>query len=166
MCCGRGVWHQEFHTEDELDAHINAMEDENKRLHDSTRWLEFRLMQMNGHLESAREALALARAQADRARAQRDQPRHARWMSSSLLERRPDDASERRPADESVITPCAWHDDADHGNHNVVAGDYKRVETEENLDSLFSHLEVTLFRSDRFGWSNLQDIMRGLFRAE
>ena len=165
MCCGRGVWHQEFHSEDELDAHINAMEDENKRLHDSTRWLEFRLTQMNGHLESAREALALARAQADRARAQRDQPRHARWMSSSLLERRPDDASERRPADESVITPCAWHDDADHGNHNVVVGDYTIV-TEENLDSLFSHLEVTLFRSDRFGWSNLQDIMRNLFLAD
>ncbi len=70
MCCGRGVWHQEFPTEDERDAYINAMEDENKRLHDNTRWLEFRLTQMNGHLESTREALALARAQADRARAQ------------------------------------------------------------------------------------------------
>ena len=138
MCCGRGVWHQEFHSEDELDAHINAIADESRRLLVRTRWLQDRLAQMNEDLESAREDLAraqadladLARAQADLARAQRDsQPRHATWLSSLLQERRPADASE---AGESVVTPCAWHDDADHGYHNVadlscVVGNYNHA---------------------------------------
>ena len=124
MCCGRGEWHLEFDSEDERDAYISTIEDENRRWLVRTRWLEDRLGQMNEDLERARADLS--RAQTDLARAQRAPPRHATGLSSLMQARRP------VPADESVITPCAWHDEADHGYHNVadlscVVGEYNQV---------------------------------------
>ena len=59
--------------------------------------------------------------------------------------------------------PCAWHESQMVANVSAldcVVGDYNQISTGDQLQSFFTHLEVTLFRTDRHSWSELQQAIR------
>ena len=185
MCCGRGDWADQAEREDEVDAHINAIEEENRRLIVQMHWLQDMLVGMREDLVRAREDLEraqehqrisrddLARAREDLARARNSHhasPPHAKWLKSLWWGLVTEGPERPLPFDASEIMPCAWHDARLEGYHNVVdlscvVGSHNQVVTEHSLLSLFAHLEVTLFRNDRCDWWPLQNIMSRVFRA-
>ena len=134
---------------------IEQLEFENRRLHVQVRWLQDQLAESRSLLAATREAAT--REAATREAATREAaPRHAHWLAS-LRGCDPRQLS-------CASTPCAWHDDADVYNNVAVlpcvVGEYNQIVNESDLDSLFTHLEVTLFRSDRVGWYFLQERIR------
>ena len=149
--------------QDPWDERIEQLEFENRRLHVQVRWLQDRLVESRSLEAESREAAeAATREAATREAATREAaPRHAHWLAS-LRGCDPRQLS-------CASTPCAWHDDADVYNNVAVlpcvVGEYNQILNESQLDGLLTHLEVTLFRSDRFSWYFLQERIRSLLRA-
>ena len=146
--------------QDPWDEEIEKLESENIRLHVQVRWLQDQLAESRSLLAATREAAT--REAATREAATREAaPRHAHWLAS-LRGCDPRQLS-------CASTPCAWHDDADVYNNVAVlpcvVGEYNQILNESQLVGLFTHLDVTLFRNDRFGWYFLQETIRSLLRA-
>ena len=65
------------------------------------------------------------------------------------------------------IHPCSWHRHVpvalNVGNFTTVVGECNTVNTSSQLDNFLNHLEVTLFRNDRYNWVVLQHRLMSLF---
>ena len=177
MCCGRGdwAWPRDHNSDnsycdcarcsrrgdwDPVDALLERLESENRRLQTHIRWLQDQLQESRRLVAQRDDELALAHR--DSQQGAGAAPRHANWLASFRVE--------LPELPQLPSAPCAWHDEADVYNNVAVlpcvVGMYNRISSVDALDSLFTHLEVTLFGSDSFGWPLLQNKMRSLLQAQ
>ena len=127
------------------------------------------ILSLQGEVSDLEQELELAQQEPQ------DQPpppplAHFNWLVSLEGVQQPQPPLQQPPPPPPPPASCAWHDDT-HVYRNAaelskVVGRYNQILDAEELESLFTHLEVTLFRSDRQGWRLLQDKIRELFQLQ
>ena len=156
------VWHGYGYLFDFLqETYINDLEAENRRLHVLVRWLEDNCQKCLAELQDCRAQAGRLETQLQECRAQSQQS-HANWLSS-LRTPVPTTLSSNDPG------PCHWHSSANNF-HNVaqlptVVGRCNQITSTNELESLLTHLNVTLFRNDKTFFEDLCSKMRVLFSA-